>query len=65
VQSMERVQFGMEWVQLRSYLKQNVATPIQKTYNTAVGIRYSDYVTPCTRKSWHQLRWQAAVARSV
>jgi hypothetical protein len=32
---------------------------------TAVGIRCTDHVTPSTHKSWHQLRREAAVARSV
>jgi hypothetical protein len=33
--------------------------------NTAVGICHADNVIPPIRKSWHYLRWQAAVARSV
>jgi hypothetical protein len=32
---------------------------------TAVEIRCADHATPSIRKSWHQLRRQAAVARSV
>jgi hypothetical protein len=32
---------------------------------TAVGIRCADHATPATRKGWHELRRQAAVARSV
>jgi hypothetical protein len=32
---------------------------------TAVGIRCADHATPSTRKGWHQLRREAAVARSV
>jgi hypothetical protein len=31
----------------------------------AVGIRHADHVAPSIRKSWHQLRRQAEVARSV
>jgi hypothetical protein len=30
-----------------------------------LGIRHADHVVPSIRKSWHQLRQQAAVARSV
>jgi hypothetical protein len=30
-----------------------------------VGLRCADHVTPSIRKSWHSLRRQAAVARSV
>jgi hypothetical protein len=33
--------------------------------NTAVGIRHPDHVAPSIRKSWHWLRRQAAVARSL
>jgi hypothetical protein len=32
---------------------------------TTVGIRCADHTTPSIRKSWRQLRQQAAVARSV
>jgi hypothetical protein len=39
------------WVQLGSYLKENVAT--RKTENTAVGIRHVDHVAPSIRKSRH------------
>jgi hypothetical protein len=36
-----------------------------KTENTAVGIRHTDHTIPPIRKSWHYLRRQAKVARSV
>jgi hypothetical protein len=39
-----------------------VAASVQKTENTAAGIRHA---APFIRKSWHSLRRQAAVARSV
>jgi hypothetical protein len=32
---------------------------------TTVGVRFADHATPSIRKSWHWLRQQAAVARSV
>jgi hypothetical protein len=32
---------------------------------TAVGIRWADHATPTIRKSWHQLRLEVAVCRSV
>jgi hypothetical protein len=38
---------------------------VNKTENTAVGIRHADHVAPSIRKSWLSLRRQAAVARSV
>jgi hypothetical protein len=31
----------------------------------AVGIRHTDHVASSIRKSWHQLRRQAAVARGI
>jgi hypothetical protein len=43
----------------------NVAAPVYKTENTAVGIRHADHVAPFIRKSWQSLRRQAAVALSV
>jgi hypothetical protein len=46
-------------------LDRKVAAPVQKTENTAVGIRHADHVPPSIRKSWQSLRRQAAVARSV
>jgi hypothetical protein len=46
-------------------LDRKVAAPVQKTENTAVGIRHSDHVAPFIRKSWQPLRREAAVARSV
>jgi hypothetical protein len=46
-------------------LDRKVTAPVYKTENTAVGIRHADHVAPSIRKSWHSLRWQAAVARSV
>jgi hypothetical protein len=46
-------------------LDRKVAAPVQKTDNTAVGIRHADHVAPSIRKSWQSLRLQAAVARSV
>jgi hypothetical protein len=41
------------------------AAPVQKTENTAVGIRQADHVAPSIRKGWQSLRRQAAIARSV
>jgi hypothetical protein len=38
---------------------------IKKIEIKAVAIRRADHATPSVRKIWHQLRWQAAVARSV
>jgi hypothetical protein len=46
-------------------LDRKVAAPVQKTENTAVGIRHADHVALYIRKSWQWLRRQAAVARSV
>jgi hypothetical protein len=46
-------------------LDRKVAAPVQKTENTAVGIRHADHVEPSIRKIWQSLRRQAAVARSV
>jgi hypothetical protein len=46
-------------------LDRKVAAPVEKTENTAVGIRHGDHVAPFIRKSWQSLRRQAAVARSV
>jgi hypothetical protein len=46
-------------------LDRKVAAPVQKTENTAVGIRHVAYMAPSIRKSWQSLRRQAAVARSV
>jgi hypothetical protein len=34
-------------------LDRNVAAPVYKTENTAVGIRHSDHVAPSIRKLWH------------
>jgi hypothetical protein len=46
-------------------LDRKVAASVQKTENTAVGIRYADHLAPSIRKSWQSLRRQAVVARSV
>jgi hypothetical protein len=46
-------------------LNRNVASPVYKTENTAVGNRHADHVAPSIRKSRQSLRRQAAVARSV
>jgi hypothetical protein len=46
-------------------LDKNVAAPVYKTENTAVGIRHADHMTPSIRKGWQSLRRQTAVARSV
>jgi hypothetical protein len=46
-------------------LERKVAAPVEKTENTAVGIRHADHVAPSIRKSRQSLRRQAAVARSV
>jgi hypothetical protein len=45
--------YSVLWVQLRSYLKEKVGVPVQKTENTAVGIRHAHHVAPFIRKSWH------------
>jgi hypothetical protein len=49
----------------KELLDRKVAAPVYKTENTAVGISHADHVAPSIRKSWHSLRRQAAVARSV
>jgi hypothetical protein len=36
-------------------LDRNVAAPVYKTENTAVGIRHADHVAPSIRKSWQSL----------
>jgi hypothetical protein len=41
------------WVQLRNYLKEKVAAPVQKSDNTDVGIRHANHVAPSILKSWH------------
>jgi hypothetical protein len=46
-------------------LDRKVVAPVKKTENTAIGIRQADHVAPSIRRSWHQLRQQAAVAWSV
>jgi hypothetical protein len=46
-------------------LDRKVAAPVQKTENTAVGIRHADHVALSIRKRWQSLRRQAAVALSV
>jgi hypothetical protein len=46
-------------------LDRKVAAPVQKTENTAGGIRHADHVAPSIRKSCQSLRRQAAVAQSV
>jgi hypothetical protein len=46
-------------------LDRKVAAPVQKTENTAVGIRHADHVAPFIRRSCQSLSRQAAVARSV
>jgi hypothetical protein len=46
-------------------LDRKVAAPVQKSENTAVGIRHADHVALSIRKSWQSLSRQAAVARSI
>jgi hypothetical protein len=46
-------------------LDRKVAVPVQKTENTAVGIRHADHVASSISKRWKSLRRQEAVARSV
>jgi hypothetical protein len=46
-------------------LDRQVAAPVLKIENTAVGIRHADHLAPSIRKIWQSLRRQAAVARSV
>jgi hypothetical protein len=41
------------WVQLRNYLEEKLAVPVQKTKNTAVGIRHADHAVPSIRESWY------------
>jgi hypothetical protein len=53
------------WGELRSYLNEKERLRFTKPRLTAVGIRCANHATPSTRKGWHQLRRQAAVARSV
>jgi hypothetical protein len=50
---------------IEELLGRKVAAPIYKAENTTVGINHADHVAPSIRKSWHSLRRQAAVARSV
>jgi hypothetical protein len=67
----EKEVVGLEQVPLslvgttEELLVRKVASPVYKTKNTAVGIRYADQVAPSIRKSWQLLRRQSAVARSV
>jgi hypothetical protein len=53
------------WVQVRSYLEEKVAAPVQKGENTAVEIRHADRMAYFIRNSRHYLPRQAAVAPSV
>jgi hypothetical protein len=46
-------------------LKEKVAASVYKSENAVVGIRHAEQAAPSIRKSWLQLRRQAAVARSV
>jgi hypothetical protein len=46
-------------------LDRQVAAPVLKTENTAVGIRHADHVAPYVRKSWQSVCQQAEVAWSV
>jgi hypothetical protein len=41
------------------------SSPVQTAENTAVENCHADHGAPSIRKSWHELRRQAAVARSV
>jgi hypothetical protein len=41
------------WVQLRSYLEEKVAAPVEKTENTALRIRCGDHTTPSILNSLH------------
>jgi hypothetical protein len=52
VVGLERGPLSLVRVQLRSYLEE-VAAPVQKAENTAVGNRHADHVAPSIRKSWH------------
>jgi hypothetical protein len=67
----EKKVVGLEWGPLslvsttEKLLDRKVAAPVEKTENTALGIRYADHVAPSIRKSWQSLLRQAAVARSV
>jgi hypothetical protein len=38
---------------IEELLIRKVAASVQKTENTAVGIRHDDHVTPSNRKIWH------------
>jgi hypothetical protein len=46
-------------------LDRKVAAPVEKTENTAVGIRHADHVAPSIHKSWQSLRRKVAVARGI
>jgi hypothetical protein len=46
-------------------LDRKVASPVQKTENTAIGIHHADHVAPFIRKSWQSLRRHEVVAWSV
>jgi hypothetical protein len=46
-------------------LDRKVAAPVQKTENTAVGIRLANHVAPSIRNNWQSLCRQATIARLV
>jgi hypothetical protein len=46
-------------------LDRKISAPVQKTENTAVGIRHAHHMAPSIRKSWQSLHRQAVVAWSV
>jgi hypothetical protein len=48
---------------MRSYLKEKLEDAVYKAENTAVGIRHVGHVATSIRKSWHELRRQAAASR--
>jgi hypothetical protein len=52
------------WVQLKGYLEEKVAAPVQKAENTSVEIRHAGHVEPSIRKSWLSLGRYSSLAES-
>jgi hypothetical protein len=38
---------------IEELVERKVAAPVQKSENTAIGIRHADHVAPSIRKCWH------------
>jgi hypothetical protein len=54
---------GGHQYKITDYVSQKLRSRIPRL--TAVGSRCADHASPSTREGWHELRRQAAVARSV